>query len=274
MTSARSGASIHHFKELAKRWLKNCLPSFVPLSYGRIWRTLEARRNLERTPREVFSEIYREGVWGGSAKQAFNSGAGSVNPSVVGPYIEKVGAELRAMAPVKVVDLGCGDFTVSKQLVGYCSEYIGIDVVPELISHLRVTNADSHVSFLSLDVVDEELPEGDVCLVRQVLQHLSNDQIAKVLAKLNRYGTVFVTEHYPAHGTPVIHNLDKVHGASTRLYENSGVYLDKPPFNCTGLELLLEVPDGSRNKLHPGVIRTFKYRPTRQQHGCEPGQER
>ncbi|HXV29527.1 MAG TPA: class I SAM-dependent methyltransferase [Sinorhizobium sp.] len=261
MTSAPIGESLFRFKETAKRWLRNWLPSFLPRWYGRIRRAREARRNLERSPRDVFAEIYREGVWGKSARLPFKSGTGSSAPSVVAPYVEKLSAELRSMGTARVVDLGCGDFTVSRQLVEHCAEYIGVDVVPELISHLQATHSDSRVRFVCLDLIDDELPEGDVCLIRQVLQHLSNDQILKVLAKLKRYDTVFITEHYPAPGSPVAYNLDKVHGASTRLYENSGVYLDRPPFNCVGLELMLEVPDCSGNKLHPGVIRTFRYRP-------------
>ena len=241
--------------------LRALLPSFLLLRYAELWRRREARRNAGRTPTEVFSEIYRKGIWGKSGVRPFNSGAGSTDRSVVSPYIERLRSELRQLGGVRVVDLGCGDYSVSEQLAGYCTEYVGVDVVPELISHLQANRSDPRVRFVCMDIVEEDPPSGDVCLIRQVLQHLSNEQILRILPKLNRYRTVFVTEHYPAGRAPVTCNIDKVQGASTRIYQNSGVYLDRPPFSCSGLELLLEVPDNSGNRLHPGVLRTFRYRP-------------
>jgi hypothetical protein len=59
----------------------------------------------------------------------------------------------------------------------------------------------------------------------------------------------------------VIPNLDKVQGSGIRLYDNSGVYLDRPPFNIrpSDLELVLEVSGHGFGGLYdPGVIRTFR----------------
>jgi len=246
-------------RERVKGWLRGFLPPFLLLRFAAFKRGREARRNAGRTPAEVFAEIYRKGVWG--VERSFDSGAGSSDASVVGPYIEKLKTELRALGSVKVVDLGCGDFTVSGQLAGCCAEYVGVDVVPELIDHLQAKHSGPHARFVCMDIVEDDPPSGDVCLIRQVLQHLSNKQILKILSKLDRYATVFITEHYPADGASVVYNIDKVQGASTRIYQDSGVYLDRPPFNCSGLEMFLEVPDNSGNRLHPGVLRTFRYRP-------------
>jgi hypothetical protein len=137
-----------------------------------------------------------------------------------------------------------------------------VDVVSDLVRHLKASVREHGVKFLCLDIVREELPPGDICLIRQVLQHLSNEQIGKVLAKLGRYPVVFVTEHYPKDGPAVVPNRDKVHGSGIRLYENSGVYLDRPPFNIppAHLELILELPGHGFDGLYdPGVIRTFRY---------------
>ena len=243
------------------RRLKSLLPGFVVRAYHSLRRAQDSRRNVQRTPREVFSEIYREKKWGGTGP--FCSGSGSATDSIVGPYVATIGACLRAFGTEKpkVVDLGCGDFSVGSQLINDCSEYVGVDVVPELVQHLQESAGVGRVRFVCLDIVQDELPPGDVCLIRQVFQHLSNEQISRVLAKLDRYRTVFVTEHYPQDGSAVIPNLDKVHGSGIRLYDASGVYLDQPPFNVSpsAMTLILEVRGhGFGGVFDPGVIRTFR----------------
>lgn len=248
-----------------KRIIKSLIPGPLLRAYHsfRLRREArrEARRDAARAPAEVFSDIYRKNRWGG-APGTFCSGAGSSDPRIVDPYVACVSEFLRnfpADHKPRLVDLGCGDFTVGRRLLDLCREYVGIDVVPELIAHLRATVNDPRVRFECLDVTSAELPAGDVCFIRQVLQHLSNAQISAVLPRLARYPTVFVTEHYPA-GPPKTPNLDKVHGADIRLDQNSGVYLGTPPFELPGatLELVLEVPDGAGPPYPPGVIRTFR----------------
>jgi len=117
------------------------------------------------------------------------------------------------------------------------------------------------VKFISLDIVEDDLPDGDICFLRQVLQHLSNAQISKILPKLKMYNVCFVTEHYPTDNPAIVPNKDIVHGGGIRPYENSGVYLDESPFNVPRacMELILEVPGvGLPKEYDQGVIRTYR----------------
>lgn len=162
------------------------------------------------------------------------------------------------------VDLGCGDFTVGSKLLPFCSNYIGVDIVEPLIKYNKETHGNATTSFLHLDIINDELPNGDVCFVRQVLQHLSNSQILAILKKVEKYRWVFITEHYPAKHIEVKPNIDKVHRADIRLYLNSGVYLSEPPFSLPreDLRMVLEVPDCGENQGSAnGVIRTYLYKP-------------
>ena len=249
-----------------KQRLKTVVPPFVLRIYHRVLRMLLDFRNAKKTPKEVFSEIYRRGDWGGPPG-VFCSGIGSSADFIVKPYVANLIAYLRTYGPKKprVVDLGCGDYRVGGHFAEYCSEYVGIDIVPDLIRHLQSSITQDHVKFLCLDMIEDELPAGDVCLVRQVFQHLSNEQISKVLVKLRQYKVIFITEHYPSERASIIPNLNKVHGGGIRLSENSGVYLDKAPFNIPAatLELFLEVPANDLDAdPDPGVIRTHIWRPS------------
>jgi hypothetical protein len=72
---------------------------------------------------------------------------------------------------------------VGSQIRKFCGRYIACDVVPGLIDFIKRQFEDLDVEFKLLDLVKDEFPAGDVALIRQVLQHLSNDQIARFVAR-------------------------------------------------------------------------------------------
>jgi hypothetical protein len=247
--------------------VRSLIPPELLRRYGRFRRSVERRANGARTVEEVFTEIYRKNKWGGSLGQ-FNSGSGTSNTQIVSAYIAMIAARgaTDGFLGRTFVDLGCGDFRVGTQLLPLCSRYVGVDVVKPLIDRNRDVYGSSDTEFVHLNIVEQSLPDGDVCFVRQVLQHLSNAEIAAVLGKLGKYSQVFITEHYPTDNSSITPNLDKVHGGDVRVYDNSAVYLTLPPFNLPSerLEQVLEVRGaGLGRERDPGVIRTFLYKPNR-----------
>ncbi len=199
-------------------------------------------RHGHRSNADIFTEVYEKHRWGRGTGDYF-SGPGSY-PEFAEPYCELIRSFIddRFAGRARIVDLGCGDFRIGRCLVGYLPEchYLGIDVVPSMIADNQARHAGERVRFECLDIVEDELPSGDVALLRQVLQHLSNAQVAKVLHKLERYPVTFITEHYPK--DVVVANVDKVPGHRSRRRHRSAVCLDKPPFNVTGIELVLVTP--------------------------------
>jgi len=200
--------------------------------------------------RETFRKIYLSKAWGDNPS-GFCSGAGSSGLAAeqyciaIVDYIHK--NKIRW-----VVDLGCGDFAVGRRFVEACGvHYTGVDVVPELIEHHRQTVNDPRVSFQCADITCDRLPAADLCLVRQVLQHLSNDEIARVMANIAQFRMVLVSEDVPMN--PRSFNRDKPHGPDVRAYYGSGVYLDQPPFSLPARELWTF---GLRND---AVLRTVLY---------------
>jgi hypothetical protein len=155
------------------------------------------------------------------------------------------------------VDLGCGDFRVGSQIVSEGMQYIGVDLVEPLIRYNSEHYASSSVWFLCLDIVSDNLPAGDLCLLRLVLQHLSNAEIQSVMRKAARYRYVLVTEHHPSPDSVIAYNRDKPHGGDTRVVDNSGVYLDKPPFGVLSLQRLLEVPATAHLRGEGEMLVTF-----------------
>ncbi len=246
--------------------MKSLLKSLMPKTVIRIIRRTKQRvqdgRNASRSVKDVFSEIYRDGHWGKSEDRGFCSGSGSANQSITTPYIKIIVDYLKSTGHDKtIVDLGCGDMKIGQHFLDSCAKYIGVDVVPELIEQHKSTYQGRNAQFFCMDIIEDDLPDGDICFIRQVMQHLSNNQIVRILSKLRKYKVCFITEHYPTYNSQIIPNKDIVHGSRIRVYANSGVYLDKPPLNIPEqcLELVLEVPGAATDTCYDrGVIRTYK----------------
>jgi SAM-dependent methyltransferase len=227
----------------------------------------KAKRRFTSTE-DIFTEIYRQRKWGASEKgEDFHSGLGTTQSKHVEAYISavKMLANQKGFSGGKFVDIGCGDFQIGSQLVPFSGSYIGLDVVKSLIDRNKRLFGSKDVIFQYADAAQDSLPQGDICFLRQVLQHLSNKQIATILRKVSQYQHVLITEHVPLDSNLFRSNLDKVPGADIRVNRNSGVYLDKDPFNipASKLTLVLEVPGTYLGpKVHPGVIRTWLYEPS------------
>ena len=121
--------------------------------------------------------------------------------------------------------------------------YRGIDVVDDLIEHNKKTFGDENTTFECIDVSQDGvmIPEGDLLIIRQVLQHLSNADIQKILQKSFRFKYILVTEHI-IEGPNVIPNLEIPQvGFTTRGSIGSGVYIEYPPYNYKNVVHLLKI---------------------------------
>jgi SAM-dependent methyltransferase len=207
----------------------------------------------------VFSEIYAKNKWGGAAGLLY-SGSGSRGEAAQ-DYVSLVTDFIVKHNVKSVLDLGCGDFFIGSQITGVCEQYVGVDVVPSVIEQHRDRHGSSKVDFQCLDITRSPLPLADLCLIRQVLQHLSNKQISSVIRHFSQFTYVIVTEHFPHPSEFEATNRDVAAGAGTRVAFGSAVVLDQPPFNLKCTELM-NVPaskreDGIEDRYTRGSIRTF-----------------
>jgi len=179
--------------------------------------------------KDVMHQIYEKHLWGGKDLD-FYSGFGSHNSKIINPYLEVVTAFLESQNKSLVVcDLGCGDFNIGKHLTKYTKKYIAIDIVEDLINRNRSLYKEDNLEFYCLDIIEDDIPQGDCIILRQVLQHLSNTEIQSILKKIETYKYIMLTEHIPLGSfTP---NKNIISGQGIRLKLNSGVNLLEAPFN-------------------------------------------
>lgn len=235
---------------------KSKLSSFLKKLY-RKYRERHFRRYRGMSVQEVFSSIYKENVWGGE-KGTFYSGSGTANPKTA-EYIKMMTGFINSHNIRSVAEIGCGDFSIMRQVLQQVDvQYTGMDVVPDLIAHHLEKNANAKTQFLVKDAISEPLPKADLLIIRQVLQHLKNNQISQILQKLDNFKYAIITEHLPI-TEDVEYNLDKVTGPHIRMRMNSGVFIDLPPFSLPGVSVLMEYreDDPVKKKMVPAVMRSY-----------------
>lgn len=118
--------------------------------------------------KEVFTEIYRTKKWGDG------SGGGST-PDAARPYCVFVSFYLAHLGIVEwektpcVLDIGCGDGVVAQGIDFTNWRYIGVDAAQ------------------GIDALTDPLPDADLVLCKEVLQHLSNAQVQLLLERTDHY---------------------------------------------------------------------------------------
>ena len=192
------------------------------------------RKKIPWPTKEAMIQVYEMKLWGRNDSD-FYSGDGSHQSDIVEPYLEVLTSFLKSFkTPPVVCDLGCGDFNVGKNLFPFTKNYIAVDIVPDLISYNREKFKFENLEFQCLDIAEDDLPPGDIAVLRQVLQHLSNSEIQRILHKLVNYQYIVLTEHLPTGDfTP---NEDIISGQGIRLKKQSGVDILAAPFNFKVLE--------------------------------------
>ena len=203
---------------------------------------------------EIFSAIYAKGGWSRPVDgEKFNSGSGSHNEQMIVPYINMLTQLLMNNGIRNIVDIGCGDFWVMRHVLELLDQnnfnyfYTGIDVVEAVIKHNAETFKALNKRFICRDAAadNEPLPNGELLIIRQVLQHLSNADIQKILAKATHFKFMLISESiYDA--PDAVHNVDMNAGGSIRIRQKSGVYLEYPPYEFKNIVHILKVPDGNK----------------------------
>lgn len=220
--------SILRIRQNILRMRQNLFWSQIRQQYGKL------------SVREAFDKTYRTKLWGEIEGEEFFSGPGSLE-EFAAPYTSWLTQFIAERNINTIVDLGCGDFRVGRRICAANSvNYVGVDIVPDLIAYNQSQFGSENISFKCANIIEDELPNGDLCLIRQVFQHLSNKQISRVLTSCSKFTYLLVTEHVYS-GPNMRPNLDIMHGPDNRLHKHSGVLLNHAPFNMK-TQTVIELP--------------------------------
>lgn len=221
--------------------LKQRMKKYIPkkILYYILNKRIEKHR--KGSLKETFTHIYENNLWGKSKSDGFYSGSGTTHPDTERYKNELIRFILNNDIK-SVFEIGCGDFSIMQAVLKEIDvKYIGSDIVPSLINYNNEKYGSQATKFVEMDAIEaEELPKADCCIIRQVLQHLNNQQIQQILRKTVDFKYILITEHLPVH--PLKKNIDKKAGLDIRLYRESGVFLEDRPFSMA-CKTILEYRD-------------------------------
>jgi hypothetical protein len=137
--------------------------------------------------RLVFEEIFRDNTWG---DEESHSGMGS---NLL--YTETLRAELPLLVEEfrfrSMLDIPCGDFFWMRLLTMEI-DYVGGDIVPQLVERNQELFGDQRRRFVQLDIVCDRLPRVDLVFCRDCLVHLSYEDAFRALSNIRRSGSTYL----------------------------------------------------------------------------------
>lgn len=168
----------------------------------------------------IFSHIYRSGGFSIANEPISGSGATLTQTESIRDELPKILNQINAKT---IIDAPCGDFTWMKEVDLNDFQYIGIDIVEELIVKNNNEYANGRRTFLARDIVKDIIPTADLMLCRDCFVHLSNRDILRTIRNFKRSGSLYLL-------TTTFTKLEK----NSNLVSGRGwrpINLQRPPFN-------------------------------------------
>jgi len=129
----------------------------------------------------IFTYMYEYCIWGNNKNNKYSgsSGPGS-SVEYNEKYIEIVKKVIKDYNINNIVDLGCGDFIIGRLLYDDINvSYTGYDVYKKIIDYHITQYPEPKYTFKHLDFYTnkESIIEGDMCILKDVIQHWPTEEI-------------------------------------------------------------------------------------------------
>ena len=148
-----------------------------------------SRYSLLYSPRSTqFKKIYHSGGFGNSESR---SGEGS-DLEATKAVRESLPRLFKKYHIVSLLDIPCGDWFWMQHLDLSAIEYIGADIVDDIIRNNKNKFATKNISFKVIDLVVDNLPQVDLVLCRDCLIHLKLQDAQAAIQNIKRSGSKFL----------------------------------------------------------------------------------
>jgi len=131
---------------------------------------------VELPAEEVFTNIYKNNVWG----KGSGSGSDPKNTEEYRMFLQRFMKDNKVKS---VVDLGCGDWQMNEHIDFTGIEYLGVEVVEQLVKDNIRKYGDSMTKFDFGDITTYKIPKCDLLLIKDVFIHWP---IKKIIEFFNR----------------------------------------------------------------------------------------
>jgi len=133
-----------------------------------------------------FDDIFEHNLWGSGESK---SGEGSTLKAT-DVLREELVYILKRYKIKSILDAGCGDYNWMQSMDLKGIDYTGGDTVKSLIKSNKKKYPD--VKFIDLDITKECSPKADLVLCRDVLGHLTNENVFRALENISNSGSKYL----------------------------------------------------------------------------------
>lgn len=187
---------------------------YFPLRTGVVHQPLP-----ENSVGQVFDEIYQSNYWGSEESV---SGQGSTL-RYTAPLRNSLPELFKKYGIKTFLDAPCGDFNWMRHVDLSGVNYIGGDIVADLVAKMEQKYGNEKRRFVPCDIVNGPIPPVDMWMCRDVLFHLRYEEILNVLKVAARSDVKYLlTTTY----TYFKDNIDLERTGGFRV-----INLERPPFN-------------------------------------------
>jgi hypothetical protein len=152
-----------------------------------VW-PVRALARIPQSPERIFTEIYRNNRWQSPESR---SGPGSTPGRRTEGLRLALSALVRELGCASLLDVPCGDFAWMHK-VDLDIEYIGADIVADIVAANQQRYAAPRRTFVQLDLIADIPPRADLVLCRDGLVHLSNAHARRALANIKASGSTYL----------------------------------------------------------------------------------
>ncbi len=151
-------------------------------------RALQSARMAQSHMERVFSRMHARNSWGNPESR---SGPGSTvaRTERLRPELSLLLKEVKVRS---VLDVPCGDFNWMRFTQLPSIEYLGADVVPDLVRGNSLRYAGPGRTFVQINMLTGPLPRADLVLCRDGLVHFSFSDIARALRTIKKSGSTYL----------------------------------------------------------------------------------
>ena len=135
---------------------------------------------MKKEAEQIFTNIYNNNGFNG--KESISGPGSDIYQTRI--IIKEIPLLFKDYNISTMLDIPCGDFYWMKEVDLKDIEYIGADIVDEIIKKNNEEYSKSNLHFKKLDLLKDTLPNVDLIFTRDCLVHLSFEDIFKALTNI------------------------------------------------------------------------------------------
>lgn len=142
----------------------------------------------EPSAEKRMTDIYTRNLWGCSESRS--------GPTATLQRTQELREQLpelfRSLGIQTILDVGCGEFNWMQHVDLSQVEYLGVDIVPDLIASLQKSQTRHNIKFQKMNVLEEPPETADLWFCRDFLNLLDTQQTAQFFSKFLESKSLFL----------------------------------------------------------------------------------